>query len=175
MLASRGYATGFVIVPNIINSVSMQRRKSILAVASGGGHWVQLLRLRPAFRHHSVTYVTTSHGALPRDEEGSIFVVPDANFSSKVRLIYLGLRIAALVLWVRPDVVVSTGAAPGFFAILFGRLLGAKTIWFDSIANADEMSLAGKHVRRFSTHWLSQWESVAQKSGAKYVGAVIEL
>ena len=34
------------------------RRTRILAVASGGGHWVQLLRLRPAFagdRHHPGT------------------------------------------------------------------------------------------------------------------------
>jgi hypothetical protein len=35
-------------------------RKKILAVSSGGGHWVQLLRLAPAFKGHDVVYVTVN-------------------------------------------------------------------------------------------------------------------
>jgi hypothetical protein len=35
----------------------LRSTKKVLAVASGGGHWVQLLRLQPAFVHHKVTYV----------------------------------------------------------------------------------------------------------------------
>ena len=34
----------------------MTGRRRVLAVASGGGHWVQLLRLRPAFEGCDVTY-----------------------------------------------------------------------------------------------------------------------
>ena len=29
-----------------------------MAVASGGGHWVQLQRVMPAFEDHDVTFVT---------------------------------------------------------------------------------------------------------------------
>lgn len=40
-------------------------RKSpvILAVASGGGHWIQLLRLAPAFAGADVHYATTDPSA----------------------------------------------------------------------------------------------------------------
>ncbi|CAN0461153.1 unnamed protein product, partial [Ectocarpus fasciculatus] len=33
--------------------------KRILAIASSGGHWQQLMLMRPGFTHHQVTYVTT--------------------------------------------------------------------------------------------------------------------
>ena len=42
-----------------------------------------------------------------------------------------------LLLRHRPDVIVTTGAAPGYFALRFGKLLGARTIWIDSMANAE--------------------------------------
>ena len=39
-----------------------------------------------------------------------------------------------------------TGAAPGYFAIRIGKLLGARTLWIDSIANAEELSMGGQLV-----------------------------
>lgn len=55
-----------------------------------------------------------------------------------------------IVLLHRPDIVISTGAAPGFFALLFGKLLGARTIWIDSIANAEQLSVSGQKVKLFA-------------------------
>ena len=53
-------------------------KKRILAVASGGGHWVQLLRLRPAFEDHQVEYLSTNEG-YQDDVAGRLHVVADAN------------------------------------------------------------------------------------------------
>jgi hypothetical protein len=36
--------------------------RKVLAVASGGGHWVQLQRLRPALESHDLAFVTTDSG-----------------------------------------------------------------------------------------------------------------
>ena len=36
----------------------MSKPRRILAVSSGGGHWVELMRLRPAFEGHDVAFVT---------------------------------------------------------------------------------------------------------------------
>ena len=47
----------------------------------------------------------------------------------------------------RPDVVITTGAAPGYFAVRIGKLLGARVVWVDSIANAEELSLSGPEGR----------------------------
>lgn len=154
----------------------------VLAVSSGGGHWAELRRLRPAWESASVTYVVTSakyrheltddphgpDGRLPR-----FAVVPDANKDQKVRMLWLALSMLVVVLRSRPDVVVSTGAAPGYFALRFGKWLGARTIWIDSIANAEELSLSGRLARPHSDLWLTQWDHLAQDGGPVYAGAVM--
>ena len=69
--------------------------------------------------------------------------------------------------------VISTGAAPGCFAVILGRILGARTIWLDSIANVDRVSLSGRLVRRYAGLWLSQWEHLAGQKGPEFQGTVL--
>ena len=145
----------------------------VLAAASAGGHWVQLKRLLPAFEGHTLGYLTTDPGC--RDEVGDapFFVVPDATRWDKLALGRAALGVARAVLAFRPDVVVSTGAAPGYFAVLLGRWRGARTIWVDSIANAEELSLSGRKAGRFVDLWLTQWPHLARPEGPTYHGGVL--
>jgi hypothetical protein len=69
--------------------------------------------------------------------------------------------------------VISTGAAPGYFALRFGKLIRARTIWLDSIANAEELSTAGKKVQRYADLWLTQWTHLATTAGPRFGGAVL--
>lgn len=147
--------------------------KRILAVASAGGHWVQLLRLRPAFAGNHVMFVSTSSDVGHQVHPCQFRAVRDASAWDKLGLILMLVQMAMLVARFRPDVVISTGAAPGFFALLLGRLAGARTIWIDSIANAEEMSLAGRKVRHWADHWLTQWPELAAEGGPSFIGAVI--
>jgi len=150
----------------------MKHRK-LLAVASAGGHWVQLNRMTPAFEGYQLHWVSTAPGLAVKVQQGGFTAVRDANMWDKPGLIVMAAQVAWRVLLFRPDVVVTTGAAPGFFAILFGRLLGAKTIWIDSVANADELSLAGRKARRWATHWLTQWPELARDNGPHYIGSIL--
>ncbi|MCP5066722.1 MAG: hypothetical protein GY946_09155 [bacterium] len=77
------------------------------------------------------------------------------------------------VLAERPDVVISTGAAPGLFALLFGRLIGAKTIWIDSLANGEVPSMSGRLAGRVVGLWLTQWPEVAREGGPFFRGSVL--
>jgi len=150
----------------------MKSRK-LLAVASAGGHWVQLNRMIPAFEGHALHWISTSPGLRAKVRDGQFTAVRDASMWDKPGLLLMALQVAWRVFLYRPDVVITTGAAPGFFAIVFGRLIGAKTIWIDSVANAEELSLAGKKARRWATHWLTQWPELAKEEGPHYIGAVL--
>lgn len=147
--------------------------RRVLAVASGGGHWVQLQRLRPALEHHDVAFVTTNRGYEREVAPSRLHVVNDASRTTKLGLVLLALRMAVILLRERPDVVISTGAAPGYFALRLGRLLGARTIWIDSIANVDEMSMAGRLARPYADLWLTQWPHLASPEGPQFAGAVL--
>lgn len=148
------------------------KQKKVLAVASGGGHWVQLLRLRPAFEHHHVQWISTQRD-YAIEVDGPLHAVKDANLWNKPALLLMFLQVAWVLLKVRPDIVITTGAAPGFAAIVFGRLMGARTIWVDSIANSEELSTSGARVGRWANVWLTQWEHLARPEGPHYWGGVL--
>jgi len=147
--------------------------KRVFAIASGGGHWQQLMRLRPAFEKQDAVYVTTN-AAYAVDVPGSdLFVVTDANRDEPLKLIRSAIEVLLRIVKIRPDVVLSTGAAPGLFAIIFGRCVGARTIWVDSIANAEAVSLSGRVALRFAHIVLTQWPHLAQGGGPQYQGSIL--
>jgi hypothetical protein len=100
------------------------------------------------------------------------YVVNDATRWNRLGLVACALRVLWVLVRVRPDVIVTTGAAPGFFAVVFGKLMCARTVWIDSIANADELSGSGARVGRFADLWLTQWPHLASEGGPRYEGAV---
>lgn len=144
-----------------------------MAIASGGGHWQQMMLLRVAFGDHDVRYVTTLPGLAEEFEVGPAHVVPDCNRKEPFRAAYSLAVIAGVVLRHRPHVMISTGALPGVIALTLGRLVGARTIWIDSVANAEQMSVSGRLAIRVAHVCLSQWESVAEAEGAEYSGALL--
>lgn len=147
--------------------------KKIMLVSSSGGHWVQLNRILPAFENCEKIFVTTEPKYRSVVGSNRFLLVPDASRWNKLRVLWLAIIILKHILVVRPDVVISTGAAPGFFAIFWGKKLGAKTIWLDSIANIDELSMSGRMAKKYADLWLTQWEHLASPDGPTFAGAVL--
>lgn len=148
--------------------------RRILAVASGGGHWVQLRCLMPAFEGEHLALATVHTDYVCDAPAGARFyTIRDATRWDKFGLVVLALQLVGVLLKERPDVVLSTGAAPGFLALRLGRLFGAKTIWIDSIANVESLSLSGQKIGKHADIWLTQWEHLAKPEGPIYIGAVL--
>lgn len=151
-----------------------EKRPKVLAISSGGGHWVQLLRLRPAFEGCAVSYATVDEGYRTDLGEGADFhVIPNSTRWSKWGLMRSAFHVVRLLVILRPDVVITTGAAPGYFAVRFGTWLGARCVWIDSVANAAELSLSGKKAGAFVDLWLTQWPSLAREGGPHFTGSVL--
>ena len=160
----------------------MTRRPKVMAIASAGGHFVQLLRLMPAWEgcesivvttdalyEREVTEAATSLGQMPPQ----FAVVTEANRWQKIRLLKSALDIIRLMLRYRPSAVVTTGAAPGYIALRLASLAGLRTVWVDSIANSEEMSLSGRKAARHADLWLTQWHHLARPEGPFHRGSVV--
>ena len=147
----------------------MSQRRVVLAVASTGGHWIELRRMKSAFPSGETIWMTTSEGHRQEVGEDAFEVVPDCNRWDKVAVLKSALRILLVVLRRRPTHVVTTGAAPGYFALVFARLLGAKTVWIDSIANAETLSMSGQQARRWAREVWTQWPELASAADQKRV------
>ena len=149
------------------------KKKRIMAISSGGGHWVELLRLKRALEGNQVHWVTVRKGYKTdlRDPSDAFHTINDATRWNKLALLVLVTRITLLILWIRPKVIITTGAAPGYLAVMVGRMLGARTCWIDSLANVEELSLSGKKAQRWTDLWLTQWQELANdEQGPFYAG-----
>lgn len=149
------------------------RQMRVLAVSSSGGHWEQLMLLRESFSDCDVQYAATLAGLGERSGVGSTHIVPDFNATKPWKTLTSLLAVAKVVRDARPGVVVSTGAAPGLVALIVGKLVGAKTIWIDSVANVERLSLSGRLAGRIADLWLTQWSHLARPKGPVYYGAVL--
>jgi UDP-N-acetylglucosamine:LPS N-acetylglucosamine transferase len=154
-------------------SGTTRKSQKVLAVASGGGHWMQLMHLLPALDGYDVVFVTADDSYRPTVPERKFYAVGDANRWNKFLLFALAAKVARIIRKERPDVVISTGAAAGYFAVLFGHLLGARTIWVDSLANVEKVSLSGRLAAKHADLWLTQWPHLATEEGPHYAGAIL--
>lgn len=139
--------------------------RRILAVASSGGHWEQLMQIRPAFEGADVVWATTDVGQVERYGLTRFELLKDYNQSDPVGVARGLVETRRVVGRIRPDVVISTGAAPGLLCLVWGRRFGAHTIWLDSIANAERLSLSGRLAMRVADQVLTQWEHLATETG----------
>jgi len=149
------------------------QRPRLLVGASGGGHWIELLRLRPAFEGFDVAYVSTfdSHASIVSQHR--YYAVPDASRFSPRGFLPILIRALVILLREKPHAIVTTGSAPMLPFILLGRLFGAKTLWIDSVANSEHISTSGRIAKRLAHRCIPQWPEVAEIEHLEYWGKII--
>ncbi|MFN3685265.1 glucuronosyltransferase [Salinarimonas sp.] len=143
----------------------------VVAVASKGGHWEQMLALREVFDGVEAIYVTTDESARA-GVNGVVEIVGDCSRSDVLSVLRCAWQSLELFLRYRPRTVVSTGAAPGLIMLFWARLFGARTIWIDSVANVEKLSMSGRIASYFVHHCFTQWPHVAT-SRVRFVGSVL--
>lgn len=126
-------------------------RLRICLAASGGGHVRQLLDLQPVWSEHDYFFVTedTALGHSLAADHRTHFVPHFAWGQAKLgapfrmarRAFQSFFRSAGVMLREKPDLVISTGAGAVIFAVLWGRLLGARVVVVESFARFEAPSL----------------------------------
>jgi UDP-N-acetylglucosamine:LPS N-acetylglucosamine transferase len=148
--------------------------RRVLAIASGGGHWIQMRRLAPAFEGLDVAYVSVLPGYAADVPGHRFYAVHDVTRWDRWKLVLVVLQLTRILIKERPQVVVTTGSGPGVITLTLAKtLLRAKTIWIDSIANCERMSSSGLQARRVADIWLTQWPELQGESGPQYWGSVL--
>jgi UDP-N-acetylglucosamine:LPS N-acetylglucosamine transferase len=155
-----------------MNAVSTSKPK-VLAVASGGGHWEQMMLLRPMLERFDIHFATTNPRLAEREGLANVHILRDTNRDAPLDALHCAAKAFQIAIKLRPDVVITTGALPGLLCLIAGKLVGARTIWLESVANAEQPSMSGKIARRFVSLWLTQWEHLAQPGSGEYAGALL--
>jgi UDP-N-acetylglucosamine:LPS N-acetylglucosamine transferase len=147
----------------------------ICLVASAGGHLTQLLQTAKSWQGYQTCFVTTNsavEGSLKR--YGTVHIVNECNRNQPLKLVRAVVKCMSVIRREKPDVVISSGAAPGFMMCVLGKVTGARVVWLDSITNVERLSLSGRMVRPFADLVLTQWPELAAKyPRVTYAGCVV--
>ena len=147
-----------------------------MAIASGGGHWVQLMRIRPALAGLDTFFVSMDASSAVDVPGKRYYTIRDASRKQKWAFAIVLCQLLWILLRERPGIVITTGSAPALVAVILAkRLFGARTIWIDSIANAERLSTSGEKAGRVVDVWLTQWPHLSEGEGRRpeFWGAVL--
>jgi UDP-N-acetylglucosamine--N-acetylmuramyl-(pentapeptide) pyrophosphoryl-undecaprenol N-acetylglucosamine transferase len=143
----------------------------VCLAASGGGHLRQLLDLQPFWSAHDYFFVTedTALGQSLRDSHPTHFVphfgLGQARLGAPLKMLASAtanvFKTGALMLRMRPDLVVSTGAGAVFFTVLWARLLGAHVVVIESFARFQRPSVFGRMTRPLADDFVVQSAALA--------------
>ena len=152
----------------------MERKKKIMAVSYIGGHWIQLLRItKPLEKKINVVYVSTNTGCEAMVEKSKFYCIKDFSRWNAYLLLPVFFSAMKLIIKESPDVVISTGAAPGLIFLFAAKICGKKTVWIDSIANIQKLSMSGYIASKFSSCIYTQWNHLSDKH-IIYAGNILE-
>ncbi len=145
-----------------------------MVASSAGGHWMEMRRLLPAFEGCDLVYAGVDDALDPEIVPARYYRLRNVSRYDPFGFLVILWQLARAVRRERPEVVVSTGAAPGLMALVVAKLLlGSRTVWIDSIANSERLSLSGRLARPAADAWLVQWAHLARPGGPDYWGAVL--
>ncbi len=154
----------------------MAKTVKVLAVASSGGHWMQLLRIAKALENiFEICYVST----FP-DRENSVkgqhfYMISDFCRTDAMKIVPVFVQAFRIVRSENPDVIITTGAAPGLVMAFMGWLFRKKTVWIDSFANVRRLSLSGRIASLFVSRVYTQWKGLQREGKIFFVGNVLDL
>lgn len=133
----------------------------ICLVGSSGGHLTHLYMLKPFWEKHErfwVTFDKEDARSLLQDEIFYPAYYP-SNRSLKALMIN-SWRALKILPKEKPDLIISSGAAPAVPFFWLGKLFGAKTIYIEVFDRIDASTIAGKMVYPVTDKFIVEWEEM---------------
>lgn len=144
----------------------MQKDKlKICFCSSSGGHFEQLIMLKPLMEKYDCHIVTEKIGYNIQVDDIPIKYVLPINRTDKMfvfKFAYNILKSFGLVIKMRPDLIISTGALATVPMMIWTKVLGGKVIYIESFAKIDNPNISGKIAYKFADQFYIQWKSMRE-------------
>ena len=153
----------------------MKRNKTVLVVASAGGHLTQAMCATSLVELDLV--LVCNKNMLSGSRFKRIYTIRDTQHNIVIHLanLFAGIKI---LLRERPQAIFSTGGPVCLPFALLSRITRTRFVYLDTLSRVTELSNSGKLIKKFKLYdeFLCQWESVAsQYSGIEYHGQAFDL
>lgn len=135
----------------------------IVFAASSGGHYEQLLMLKPLMEKYDSVLVTEKTDYSAGDIGIKTYYMHQINRKELLflpKLIANSWRSLVLIIKERPKVMITTGVLAVISLALLMKLFGGKLIYIESFAKVCSKNLTGNLLYRFADQFYVQWEEM---------------
>ncbi len=158
-----------------MNGMNKQDIKICFA-ASSGGHYEQLLMLKPLMEKYNC-FILTEKTLYNAEVEGKkTYYLKQVNRKEKsffFRMVINAFRSLKIYIKERPDVVVSTGVLATIPMCLLAKIFKKKLIFIESFAKVSSATVTGKFLYKYADKFYVQWESMLEiYPGATFLGGI---
>lgn len=139
----------------------MNKKMKICFAASSGGHYEQLMMLKPLMLENDSFIVTEQTQYSTKPKEIKTYYMKQVNrkeISFIWRMVVNTLRGVKICMSEKPDVIICTGVLAMIPLCLIGKMRGAKLIYIESFAKITSPTETGKLLYRFADRFYVQWE-----------------
>ena len=135
----------------------------IVFAASSGGHFEQLMMLKPLMEKHDSILVTEKTDYSMGKTDVKTYYMKQINRKELLfipKFIGNSFRALRIIMKERPKVMITTGVLAIVPLALLMKLFGGKLIYIESFAKVTSKTLSGKLLYKFADQFYVQWEEM---------------
>ena len=136
----------------------------LVFAASSGGHYEQLMMLKPLMERHDSCVVTekTSYNAKSDIRTYYMVLVNRKELLFIPKMIVNSIRALRILRKEKPDAIICTGVLAMIPLCILGKKKGCKLIYLESFAKVTSATLSGKLLYKYADRFYVQWESMLE-------------
>ena len=137
----------------------------ICFAASTGGHFEQLMMLRPLMQEHDSFILTEKTAYSVAKDTDKVYYLSQVNRKEKMWLFAMiknAFQSLGIFIKERPDAIICTGVLAMIPMCLLCKLFRKKLIYIESFAKVTSPTETGKLMYKFADRFYVQWESMLE-------------
>ncbi|MDY3959624.1 PssD/Cps14F family polysaccharide biosynthesis glycosyltransferase [Romboutsia timonensis] len=139
--------------------------KKVCFISSSGGHFEQLMMLKPLMKKYDSFIVTEKTNYCVHNNDIPIYYLKQVNRREIKFIFYMIINtIKTIEIFIKenPDIVISTGALASIPMCVLAKLFRKKIIFIESFAKINSPTLTGKLIYKFADQFYVQWEEMKE-------------
>lgn len=139
-----------------------KNKTKICFISSSGGHYEQLMMLKPLMREYDSYIVTEKTNYAARDSKKEYYIsqINRKEFTCIFKIICNFFKSFYIIIKEKPNIIISTGVLATIPTCLLGKLFKKKIIYIESFAKIDSPTETGKLMYKIADQFYVQWESM---------------
>ena len=153
-----------------------KNNKKLCFAASSGGHYEQILMLKPLMEKYDsflITEKTIYNSQVEGEKTYYLHQVNRKEWKFPVEMIGNSVRSLIIFIKERPDIVITTGVLAVIPICLIAKVFGKKLIYIESFAKVTSPTETGKMMYRYADQFYVQWPQMKKNyPNAIYLGGI---